>query len=88
MGFARPGFQPELQLKIMKQKNRFPCAGVRALWAPTRRDFVYGLGASLGSVALTSLLADEAERDGRADPMAPKDGHLPAKAKRCIFLMM
>ena len=76
------------QLKIMKPKNRFPCAGQRALWAPTRRDFVYGLGASLGSVALTSLLADEAKRDGRTNPLAAKDGHFSAKAKRCIFLMM
>ena len=49
----------------------------------TRRDFLYGLGASLGSVAFTSLLAD-----GKANPLAPKDGHHLAKAKRCIFLMM
>lgn len=70
----------------------FPCAGSRALYAPTRREFVYSLGASLGSVALTSLLS----RDLRAapsaapasNPLAPKPQHLPAKAKNCIFLMM
>ncbi|QEG02250.1 hypothetical protein Mal15_63360 [Stieleria maiorica] len=45
---------------------------------PTRREALYGLGAGLGSVALTSLL--QAEQDGRT--------HHPAKAKRCIFLMM
>jgi hypothetical protein len=61
----------------------FPCAGSRALHAPTRRDFVFGLGASLGSVALTSLLAEE-----QVGPLAPKAGHTPAKAKSCIFLMM
>ena len=61
----------------------FPCAGSRALHAPTRREFVYGLGTSLGSVALTSLLA--AESNG---PLAPKQPMLPAKAKNCIFLMM
>ncbi len=44
-----------------------------------RREFLFGLGASLGSAALTSLLADE----GRA----PKPHH-PAKAKRVIFLTM
>jgi hypothetical protein len=65
---------------------RFPCAGHRALHAPTRRQFLYSLGASLGSVAFTSLLADEAAKS--ANPLAPKPGHLPAKAKRCIFLMM
>jgi len=38
----------------------FPCAGARALHAPTRRDFLYSLGASLGSVAFSSLLAQSA----------------------------
>jgi hypothetical protein len=44
----------------------------------TRRDALFGLGAGLGSVALTSLL--------RADEV--RVAHHPAKAKRCIFLMM
>lgn len=61
----------------------FPCAGVRALHAPTRREFVYGLGASLGSVAFTALSADL-----NKGPLAPKPQQLPAKAKNCIFLMM
>ncbi len=62
----------------------FPCAGSRALHAPTRREFVYGLGASLGSVALTSLYAAD-----KANPLAPKQPHVPAaKAKNVIFLMM
>ncbi|MCS7465708.1 DUF1501 domain-containing protein [Stieleria sp. ICT_E10.1] len=45
---------------------------------PTRREALYGLGAGLGSVALTSLL--QADESGQT--------HHPAKAKRCIFLMM
>ena len=45
---------------------------------PTRREALYGLSAGLGSVALTSLL--QADQSGRT--------HHPAKAKRCIFLMM
>ena len=61
----------------------FPCAGSRAFHAPTRREFVYGMGASLGSVALTSLLASESK-----GPLAPKAQQVPAKAKNCIFLMM
>ena len=61
----------------------FPCAGRRALLAPTRRDFVFGLGASVGSIALTSLLAEDAK-----NPLTPKPQHVPAKAKNCIFLMM
>ncbi len=52
----------------------------------SRRDILYGLGASLGSIALTSLLAD----DAFAEPIrpVPDRSHFPAKAKRCIFLMM
>src|SRR5690242_14633702 len=72
---------------------RFPCAGARALWAPTRREFLYGLGASIGGVALTAMLAEHerarAEPASKpADPLAPRPGPLPAKAKACIFLMM
>ena len=62
----------------------FPCARSRALHAPTRREFVYGLGASIGSVALTSLLAAESA----PAPLAPKPPQVPARAKNCIFLMM
>lgn len=78
----------------MSTKNRFPCAGKRVMHAPTRRDFVYGLGASVGCVALTSLLADatsasETPSTGtNGSPLSPKAAHLPAKAKHCIFLMM
>ena len=53
-----------------------------------RREFFYGLASGLGSVALTALLADESRVVPRDNPLAPKATHLPAKAKRCIFLMM
>ena len=53
-----------------------------------RRDILYGLGASLGAVALSSLLADEAQPAAGDEPMSPRKGHFPAKAKNCIFLMM
>ncbi len=47
-----------------------------------RRDFLYGLGSSLGAVALTSMLAE-------ADEKAKRLPHFPAaKAKHCIFLYM
>ena len=49
----------------------------------TRRSFLYSLGASLGSVAFSDLLAQEA-----AGPLALKEPHLPPKAKACIFLVM
>ncbi len=49
-----------------------------------RREFLYGLGASLGSVAFSSLL--QADAATAADRQ--QQPHFPAKAKRCIFLMM
>src|SRR3954470_9286083 len=50
-----------------------------------RRDFLYGLGTSLGGVAFTAMLQEQARG---ADPLAKKPGHFPAKARACIFLMM
>lgn len=53
-----------------------------------RRQFIYSLGASLGSVALASLLAAEQTSDTHVS-LAPRASHYPtAKAKNCIFLMM
>ncbi|MEO6739906.1 MAG: DUF1501 domain-containing protein, partial [Chthoniobacteraceae bacterium] len=72
----------------MNTRHPFSCAGTRALHAPTRREFIYSLGASIGSVALTSLLSREAAAAEKVNPLAPKAGHFPAKAKSCIFLMM
>lgn len=48
-----------------------------------RREFACGLGASLGGLAVAALMAEEEK-----GPLAVKKPHLPAKAKRCIFLMM
>src|SRR5262245_37477118 len=45
----------------------------------TRREALYGLGTSLGSVAFSALLAAD-DRSRRP--------HLPSKAKACIWLMM
>ena len=60
----------------------FPCAGGRVLHAPTRRQFLYSLGASLGSVAFSSLMAEQEKSSLGASP------HVPAKATNVIFLMM
>ena len=46
-----------------------------------RRSFLYGLGASVGSVALNAMLQAES-------PLAVKPVHVPAKANSCIFLFM
>ena len=40
------------------------------------------------AIALSSMLANESSADEKQNPLAPRKGHLPAKAKNCIFLMM
>lgn len=72
----------------MTHQKYFPCAGTRALHAPTRREFVYSLGASLGSVALTSMLSDQARAENPRSGVDVQQPHFPATAKNCIFLMM
>lgn len=67
----------------MSTRSRFSRVGARAIVPPTRREFFHGLGASLGGLAFTSLLADETR-----GPLSPRSGHLEAKARNCIFLMM
>ena len=54
--------------------------------AHSRREFLYGLGASMGSVAFSSLLAKE--QAPLPGPMVPKAPMIPAKAKNVIMLFM
>ena len=69
--------------------------------ALSRRQFVSGLGAGFGAVALQALLADERAVWGAPDdrvagggvnplayPLAAKPSMLPTPAKACIFLFM
>jgi hypothetical protein len=51
----------------------------------TRREFLYGLGATLGTAAFNVLLHRDAAAAGSLVPRSP---HHPAKAKACIFLFM
>jgi hypothetical protein len=52
----------------------------------SRREFLYGLGASMGSVAATHLLAKDAA--AAAGPLSPRQPMFPAKAKNVIMLFM
>ena len=54
----------------------------------SRRDFLYGLGASLGAVALTDLLDQEVCAESLVGPLAPKQPMHPARAKAVIMLFM
>ena len=52
-----------------------------------RRNFLFGLGLSLGSAAMASLLQGE-DKPASKSPLAPKQPHHAAKAKACISLFM
>ncbi|MCI0537018.1 MAG: DUF1501 domain-containing protein [Verrucomicrobiales bacterium] len=56
----------------------------------TRRWFLRQCGVGLGSIALTSLLAEGKAfaAAGPTDPLAPKKPHFPGKASRVIYLFM
>lgn len=53
-----------------------------------RRDFLYGLQASIGAIAFSSLLQADDKESRDDSPLSKKPQHHLAKAKNCIFLMM
>jgi hypothetical protein len=62
----------------------------RALQSITRRHFFGKTALGVGGIALASLLNDRvfAGSVSPANPLAPKQPHFPAKAKRVIYLHM
>ncbi|MEM7231310.1 MAG: DUF1501 domain-containing protein [Planctomycetota bacterium] len=53
----------------------------------TRRDMLYGLGATLGTVAFNAMLRAE-EKSTEKRPLTPKAPHYQVPAKHCIFLYL
>lgn len=67
----------------------------RATMGRSRRDVLYSLGATIGTVAFSAMLQRDAlaaapsvQPAPSAAPLAPKPAHHPSKAKSCIFLFM
>ncbi|MHC4994178.1 MAG: DUF1501 domain-containing protein [Planctomycetota bacterium] len=54
----------------------------------SRRDFLTRAGGGFGALALTHLLATDRAYAKRVDPLAPKVGHLPVRAKNVIFVFL
>lgn len=57
----------------------------------TRRHFFQNCGVGIGALALNQMIAADASGEIKIDPtapMAPRQGHFPAKAKNVIFLFM
>ncbi len=62
-----------------------------ATQATTRRHFFRDCGIGVGAIALQQMLADEAAASveiNPIEPMAPRPGHFPGRAKNVIFLFM
>ena len=59
---------------------------------PTRRDFLARTGGGFGMLALADLLRKTSRADfappNPAEPLAPRSGHFPARAKAVIWLYM
>jgi hypothetical protein len=62
------------------------CAATQPL--TSRRDFLCRGSLGFGGMAFAALMADRARAAGFAGPMAPKEPHFKARAKRVIFLFM
>jgi hypothetical protein len=63
------------------------CPGPGPIDPFNRRAFLRRVGGGFGLLGLSYLLQREAVAGG-ASPLAARPGHLPARAKRCIFLFM
>ena len=74
----------------MNRLNHFQHAVAEQRRAISRRWFFRDCGVGLGAIALHSLLADKAAAQSAlaGNPMAPRQGHFPGKAKRVIYLFM
>ncbi len=69
--------------------SHFPCG--RVLQPFGRREWLKRAGGGAGMLALAKLLSDErllADEADSLNPMAPRQGHFPAKAKAVIWLFM
>lgn len=81
-------------MSLYSKRNTFPCGRLAA--GLSRRQWLRRAGGGAGMVALASLMADNrlladpvsAENPSAANPLAPKGGHFPAKAKSVIWLFM
>src|ERR1700689_1607900 len=53
-----------------------------------RRQMLQSSALGFGNLALAGLLSEAQAREVAANPLAPRQPHYPARAKRVIFLFM
>ena len=63
-----------------------PLSGSRGTVRLARRELLFGLGATAGTLAFTDLLG--AGNSVTPGPLAPKPPMIPAKARACIFVVL
>ncbi|WZO98037.1 DUF1501 domain-containing protein [Isosphaeraceae bacterium EP7] len=76
---------------MSQPSNPRRCPGPQPFSPPSRRDFLKTAGNGFGMLGLSYLMQQQAIADSSraaVNPLAPRPGHFPAKAKRCIFLFM
>jgi hypothetical protein len=70
--------------------RKFPCGRIAPI--TNRRHFLQRMGGGMGMLALADLLGPEMLRADdevqSANPLTPREGHFPAKAKSIIWLFM
>ncbi len=71
----------------MRGERRHDPKALHRLVTLKRREFLYGLGMTLGTVAFNSLVAADESRSA-SSPLAPKPPHHRPRARACIFLFM
>ena len=66
--------------------ERLTPAGMPEMPLLTRRSLLRRAGAGAGMLGLATLLRDEKLLAASLDPLAPRESHFPAKAKRVIWI--
>lgn len=65
------------------------CPGPQPFFMGSRREFLQKVGNGFGLLGLAALESARTATAGTVtNPLAVREGHFPAKAKRCIFLFM
>ncbi|MBI3817677.1 MAG: DUF1501 domain-containing protein [Planctomycetes bacterium] len=55
---------------------------------PSRRELLRNWSLGFGSIALSTMIGESLGGSDATNPLAPRAGHVPARAKRVIFLFM
>jgi hypothetical protein len=76
------------KMAIVRDQQKRCCPGPQPFLARSRRDFLRRAGAGFGMLALADIMVREGRAGADSDPLAPKQGHFRARAKRCIYLFM